>query len=351
MPTCLPLIHPQTLPLFFALVGYLLWRRRPALAKHWAGVAAVALVLLVLNATYFGYAADAALHLRQHVQSGYGARIPPQRAALTPLRGGQLLWDDPLSAGIERLGSVAPVAQAAVTVARGIELLVWAGAAIVAWQALRSSRFFAAPGRPHPPAPPVAAGAEPDVATTRRLVLRVALAALLMQIVLYAAVGLPPWSSYYFGPLPTTLLFAWVALEVLDRVRLRGAAIALYGLCVAVATAAGIWQVHRFGWPRGSMSPNLGNQVEVARALNQVFRRHRADRRDDLPDLPARPVDAATARGAGRVCGPAHPQRQAGDPLPLGAGAVGRADRVGRRRRPRRRPAGRAGRDTLSETR
>ncbi len=99
--------------------------------------------------------------------------------------------------------------------------------------------------------------------------LGIALAALLLQMLLYAVIRVPPMISYYFGPFPIIVLFSWVGIEAFARPRLRGAVIATYGLCVAALTFAGAWHVHQFGWPRSFVSPTLGNQVEVARSLNR----------------------------------------------------------------------------------
>jgi hypothetical protein len=92
---------------------------------------------------------------------------------------------------------------------------------------------------------------------------------LLLQMLLYALIRVPPMISYYFGPFPITVLFAWAGIEAFARLRLRGAVIAIDGLCVATLTFAGAWHVHQFGWPRSFVSPTIGNQVEVARALNR----------------------------------------------------------------------------------
>lgn len=44
--------------------------------------------------------------------------------------------------------------------------------------------------------------------------------------------------------------------------------IAAYGLSLATVTLGTMWHVHRDGWPRGTMSPTLNEQVELARELN-----------------------------------------------------------------------------------
>jgi hypothetical protein len=103
----------------------------------------------------------------------------------------------------------------------------------------------------------------------RDTVLGIALASLFLQMLLYAVIRVPPMISYYFGPFPITVLFGWAGIEAFARLRLRGAVIVIYGLCVGILTVAGLWHVHQFGWPRSFVSPALGNQVEVVRALNR----------------------------------------------------------------------------------
>jgi hypothetical protein len=99
----------------------------------------------------------------------------------------------------------------------------------------------------------------------------IALAATGLQMVLYLLLRVPPWVSYLIGPFVLNALFAWVATDALKRVRLRlrGAVTAVWGLSLAFLTLGTLWQVHRDGWDRGSMSPTLANQVAVARALNR----------------------------------------------------------------------------------
>jgi len=385
----LPLIHPQTLPLFAALIGHLLWKHRPAVWKHRVGALVLAAALISLNAGYLRYAIATVLtHGSELVRTGQGTKISPFRAVFTPLLGGDILCGDPFPAGDSRPGLVAPIVTNAGMLARGVHVLVWLGIAVTALRVVRSIRIFPPPpvlrgtaeaagdlslpspfpesgrvarrcgaalfpfpstalksrltaiavtlsaakglfcrrwkrslrqaqGRlfaalrmtsncvlergvfhasrvsqrltvtsgegtrstagkdPHPYPPPEYREREKSEvddfarSSPRDAMLGIALVALLLQMLLYALIRVPPMISYFFGPFPITVLFAWVGIEAFTRLRLRGAIIAIYGVCVATLTFAGAWQVHQFGWPRGSMSPTLGNQVAVARALNR----------------------------------------------------------------------------------
>ena len=347
----LPLIHPQTLPLFTVLIGHLLWRHHSAFWKHRFGVLAVAAVLLTLNGAYLGYAiVTVTTQATQLVRNGQGTRISPLRAAFTPLFAGDILCGDPFSIGDSRLGRFATIVAGARLAASAVQILVWAGMVITAIRTIRSfgrrwvtrenalpnpgvtqilagfassaggaaecsprrkpgdcinqpdspfgaeelpagqrpsrsaDRSFAPPGliedsqsdprlapgaklrRPSgavcvdrevvgnddsPPTQCQATGKEaaaPSGCERSNLpdtVLGVALGGLLLQMLLYAVIRVPPMISYYFGPFPITVLFGWVGIEAFARLRLRGAVIAIYGLCVVTLTFAGAWHVHQ----------------------------------------------------------------------------------------------------------
>ncbi len=269
----LPLIHPQTLPLSAALIGHLLWRHGRTVWKHRAAVLAVIIGIAALNAGYLRYAIVTVLtHGSELVRTGQGTKISPFRAAFTPLLGGEVLCGDPFAGGDSRLGSCQSFIGTARLLARGIHAMVWMGIAVTALRVIRSAGRPRRPRAFPPPAVLWGMGKDPAAAVAcdgpRDELLRIALVALLLQMALYAAIRVPPMVSYYFGPFPITVLFAWTGIEAFGRLRLRGALVAVFGLCVGTLTCAGAWQVHRFGWPRGSMSPTLANQVEVARALN-----------------------------------------------------------------------------------
>ncbi len=148
----LPLIHPQTLPLFVVLFGHLLWRHRPAFWKHRFGVLAVAAVLLTLNARYLQYAIFTVVTQgSQLVRNGQGTKISPLRAALTPLFAGDILCGDPFSVGDSRLGHLASLVATARLLASAAPILVWAGIAISAlrliWSFRRSPARLGAMGK------------------------------------------------------------------------------------------------------------------------------------------------------------------------------------------------------------
>jgi hypothetical protein len=72
---------------------------------------------------------------------------------------------------------------------------------------------------------------------------------------------------YGFGTLPIYLLFAWLAIDVLQRVWLGLLVVALWGLSVGYLTCTSTWQIHHDGYQRGTGTPTLSNQMEVAQAL------------------------------------------------------------------------------------
>jgi hypothetical protein len=116
-------------------------------------------------------------------------------------------------------------------------------------------------------------GAPPEkirqMPAVRDTVFRLLLAALALQMLLFGTMRVPAIEQYFFGTYPVHVLLAWVAVEALGRLRLRGAALALYGSSLAVITLGSIWQVHRTGWNFGSMVPKLKDQVAVVRELNR----------------------------------------------------------------------------------
>jgi hypothetical protein len=182
---------------------------------------------------------------------------------------GHLLTGDQLAREVSHLDQPHWAVAAASTVSQIVLPLMWAGVAIVGWRQWRLWRERRRNGRS-----PVQwllgqAGIGGSAESVRDAVFGIALAALGMYVLLYAALGVPSWLGYTFAPFVLTVLFAWVAVEALARVRLRAVVIAAYGASVSFITLGSLWRVHQRGWDRGVMSPTLANQVEVARALNR----------------------------------------------------------------------------------
>ncbi|HZK79966.1 MAG TPA: hypothetical protein VFC46_02845 [Humisphaera sp.] len=107
------------------------------------------------------------------------------------------------------------------------------------------------------------------IKTVRKTLMGIALTCLGLQMLLVGILRAPPWPHYGFGMFPIHVLFAWLAIDMLCRARLGLPIVAAFGLSLACITFGSAWQLHRFGWERGRLSPTLANQIEVAEALDR----------------------------------------------------------------------------------
>lgn len=262
-------IHPQDLPLFTPIAVHMLWRHRTALWRRRVGIAVILLVTLVLNGAYIRTAAKAVVErFGPSVRQGYpGGKVSRAQAVLTPFLGGTLLGGrqyaeiDSHLRGPWQLVAVAKLGSSLV------HPLIWLGigAAGVRWLRRRRGAGDAELDDP----------ADPTLREARRAVFGIALAGLAMLVVLYSVMRMPPFPQYFFGTFPLFVVFAWVGVDALSRVRLGSLAVVVYGLSVGYITLASRAQIHREGYDRDDTTdtrmerPTLANQLRVARELNR----------------------------------------------------------------------------------
>ena len=176
-----------------------------------------------------------------------------------PLLSGRLLSGHEFLERHGPLPAPAALVAAATLVSMAVIPLVWAGVAAAAWEQVRARH----------------ATEPPDTTAVRQVVMRIALAGLVLHMLLYGVLRVPPYPQYFFGTFGLHVLLAWLGVHLLDRLRpsLGTAVTAAWGASLAFITVGTLWHVHRAGWERGYQSPTLANQVEVARALNRYYDR------------------------------------------------------------------------------
>ena len=257
-------IHPQAAPLSAAIVGHMLWRQRGALWRYRFGVLAVLGLLAILNFRYIQYAASAVYQsVGWSVRSGYPGRMSRTAALAGPLMGGRLFSGGEFDQAYCPLGGPPVLIAMARVCASASVPLVWLGIGLAVCR-LTACRQTVPPVS----SPAEAAQADPRN-TTRTTLLGIVLTGLVMQSLYFGILRVPPAPQYFFGTFPLYVLLAWSAVDDLSRLRLREMVIAAYGLSLAFITLGTLWHVHRLGWPRGTMSPTLNEQVELARELNR----------------------------------------------------------------------------------
>jgi hypothetical protein len=255
-----PFIHPQAAPLTAAIVGHMLFRHRRSLWQHRLGVLATLAVLTFLNYRYVRDTTATVYHMMGwSIREGHRSHTSRAVAALAPLMGGRLFAGGEFDTTHFHLNGPSLLILTARLLSSASIPLVWAGVALAIWQQLCSSG--ATGGLSNSAFSP----------SPRNTLLRVALAALLLQSLYFALLGVPPSTHYFFGSFGVHVVFAWIAVNALARFRLRAIVIAAYGLSLAVVTLGTMWQVHRDGWSYGqsTTSPTLNEQIELARALNR----------------------------------------------------------------------------------
>ena len=250
-------IHPQALPLSGAVCGFLLWRHLPALRLHRKPLGIALGIFLALHAAFFGkFVYEVAQRFGGAVASGYPSGKAPQVAILAPFLGGRLL-----AAPQDAYAPTGPDAwmQMLATI---VYPLCWAGIALSAWHAWRiwKNRAQSAPQN------------ESGRMNTRRVretVAAVTFATVVMQGLLFAAMRVPSGAQYFFGTFAAHVCLAWIAVEALPWVWLRGAVTATYGFAGAWLSIHSMWIAHRDGCPVDPMQPTLGQQTALAQTLSR----------------------------------------------------------------------------------
>lgn len=261
-------IHPQDLPLFAPIAIHMIWRHRPALWRRRAGVGVILAVTLALNAVYIGLASKAVVsRFAGSVRTGYPSTTSRAQALLTPSLGGALLGGWHYAEVDSRLRGPAGLVAAAKLASSIVYPLIWIGIAAAGVRLLRRRRGADDAELDDP--------ADPTLRHARRAIFDIALAGLALLFLLYGLMRMPPYPQYFFGTFILHVMFAWIGVDALSRIRLGGLATAVYGLSVGYITLASMWQIHHEGYDRDDITdsrmerPTLANQLEVARELNR----------------------------------------------------------------------------------
>jgi hypothetical protein len=253
-------IHPQDLPVALPIAGHLLWRHRPSMARHYIGIALILGITFALNASYFRKAYDAvAWRLTQEKKeiSYPGARFTRAESLFVPLLGGSILGGSRFALNDSQL-RVDPALLRIVRIGSSIAYpLIWLGiVSAVVWVLKRN-------------VPPRADGPGPGSYFVRPVIFGIALTGLVLQMLLYGVLRMPGEPQYFFGTFVLHVLFAWIAVDTLARIRLQWLAIGVYGSSVAFITIASLVKIHQHGYDRNVLPrPSLANQAQVARELN-----------------------------------------------------------------------------------
>jgi hypothetical protein len=244
---CLPLIHPQGLVVSLIFAGHLLWTHRSALRRYWPAVAGVILLILLLNARYLNYAVRAVYnHAENSVEAGHPDRPSRWVAASGALLGGRLFSTQEFP--VQSLKPWPAWLIIALVISGSLSVpLVWIG--FISAVSIRFRREAADP-------------------------LRYAFACLIVaSFTLHAGylllLNIPPRPYYLFGGFGPNVLAAGYGLRVLSQIRCAGIVVAMLILGCGGITLGTQWLVHKSGWPAGTMSPTLDEQIALAQALNR----------------------------------------------------------------------------------
>jgi hypothetical protein len=240
-----PLIHPQGLPLFLAIAGWLGWQQRQALRRDRAALLVLAALLLALNGMYFVFAAGDVWWRLHHTTATYPSAGSRWASALAPFLGGNLL------AGVAAVREPwpEPLLTLALWASRVIYPVTWLGIALVVRRALAAWRIG-------------------QGILVRDKIAMVGLAGLAMQALLFGALRIPCGPQYFFGTFPLHVFFAWMGMDLLRHWRLHLAVGALYGVGGAILTLGTMLAVHRDGYAETGW-PRLRESVEVVHELNR----------------------------------------------------------------------------------
>jgi hypothetical protein len=245
------------------IAAHALWRRRPAIARNYIGIAVVLGVICALNFGYFRKAYDAfAWHLGHHtMRTGYPGTDSRATALLTPLFGGSILAgrqfvemdselrDPPALVRAAKLGSmlIHPLIWLGIAVALGRLILRWRG---------RGDRELEDRD-------------DPTHGSARRAIFGIALAGLGLLVLLYGrhahAGGARSTSSARSCSTCSSPGSGSTSSPGSVSAGSRSA-------CTGCRRVHHVWQrakIHREGYGRAFPRPSLRNQAQVARELNR----------------------------------------------------------------------------------
>ena len=263
-----PLIHPQALPLSVPILGWLLWKQRPALRAQWRPFAVVALIITVLHATWgWDLAFSLGGKIRESVQRGYPSAVPRGAALLAPLLGGKLLGDDRSEdlSGMHVLP--APLHATASAGLRLIFPIIWMGIAGALWREVARRR-------------------RGESTTVEDSISGIGLVGLVLQCALCGLLRIPPEPQYFFGTFAWHVFFAWRAMREWPWLQIPGA---IYGLSAILLTGGVAWAMHRHGYASQRSLPTLGTQAGLARKLERFLPNHSCGRTSRIFSTTRRP--------------------------------------------------------------
>jgi len=244
-------IHPQSLPLSAALLGWLAWQHRPALWSDRRALGVAGAIVLLFNGYYFvQFAGQLCARLGGSVQKGYPNGGSHFASALAPLLGGRLLSGADYLQSLARLSAPEWLHITAQSCAILIYPLAWVGICVAGFNAWRMVR-------------------EPRKVTPRQSVMFVLIAALGLQALLFGAMRIPSATQYFFGTFPLHVLAALLAVDVLRKWRLGVVLGMLYAIGSAILTTEAAISIHHYGFER-PLWPTLASSVGVMQKLNQL---------------------------------------------------------------------------------
>jgi hypothetical protein len=255
-------IHPQSAPLSLVILGHMLWRHRPDIWRHRVGVAVLLTILFILNVQYLWYAVPAVCKgMLWYAHEGYSlVRISRLQAFFGPFIGGRLFGGLDFQEAYRRVHGPEGLIRAIGLLSSMSIPLECLGVAAIMWGGM---------GKYSCPCSSPAQDMGKRVRLPMPPIFFIALAGFVLQLLYFGALRIPPQPQYFFGTFGLHVLLAWVGVEALHFIPLRGVLVGLYGLCLGIVTLGSMWTIHRAGWADGPVSPTLNNQIEVVRQLNQ----------------------------------------------------------------------------------
>lgn len=239
-------IHPQSLPLAGALLGWLGWNYRAALWRDRRALCVAGAVVLLLNGFYFvQFAGQLCARLGGSMQKGYPNGASHLASALAPLLGGRLLSGADYLSTLARLSAPVWLHVFAEVCAMLVYPLAWIGIGVAACRTWRA-----------------------NATTPRQGVTLVLLVALGLQALLFGAMRIPAAPQYFFGTFPLHVLAVLLAVDAMQKWRLGTILGGLYAVGSAILTLEAAISIHHHGFER-PLWPTLSDSVSVAVNLNR----------------------------------------------------------------------------------
>jgi hypothetical protein len=252
-----PTIHPQGLPLAVAILGWLGWKRRPALWQDRRALMVGGVVFLMFNGFYLvQFAGQVCARLGGSMAKGYPNGASHLASALAPFLGGRLLSGSDYLENLARLSAPAWCHG----IAQGCALLFYPLAGLGFLVALRhtSRKIWS------PMLAPLWVGS----LTARDAVAAVVAVGLLLQALLFGVLRIPSAPQYFFGTFVLHIAAAMLAVDLLCRWKIGMVLGTLYVIGAASLTMEAAWSIHKHGFER-PLWPTLASSVRVTCALNR----------------------------------------------------------------------------------